>query len=289
MSEEAAEALESEDLQQEEQPPSHNYDGIKEEFHEHIDLELFGQDEKYRQALEEGWDPTKDTTNPNYSNYGAFLRNRDAFSKDKERSSQLEDMNKNINVLLQTVEEEKQQAVSAAIAELEAKRDVAIEDMDAKAASDLTAEIERQKASTVKASVPQQEHSVFRNFRIENPSFNRESDSYNEAATLALEAMVNNQIVEATGGKDVLLPDSVLNLIVNNAHEKVSASLSQTKKKRSPPKISTPAKEKVQVNYVSRLSNSQKTMYDSIIENAKDKESAKKRADAYAKNMVEGK
>lgn len=280
---EEAQALDV-DVEVETEVEAPTYEGIKEDYHEHIDADLYGSDDKYKEALEKGFDPTRDKSDPNYSNYGNFLRFKDMANTDKGLRSDMAEMKNSLGAFLQTVDEEKDQAVQEAIAALEAKRDQASEDMDTPAALDAQKKITQLENSKVETPVPQDEPVVFKFFRKYNQEFDKTSDSFNPALNDKLETLVNNEL-QSLISSGITPSDTQREQILTSAHTAVMTSV---KTARVPPKITTPGKEKQEMLNINNLTPSSKEIYNTILNSGDNKESAKKRADKFAEKMLGG-
>ena len=244
-------------------------------------------DPDYQKAIDMGWDPDRDHTDPNFTNYKAFLRNRDAFSQNKDFREEVSSLQKGIEAINASFEEQKQQAVDAAIANLEAQRKKAFEDLDPQAASDAAVEIERLK-SQQEAPAPKQqggEPPAVIAARAANPIIDHSSPEFNPTANAAVEQIVNAEWSRLGG---VELPPSEAVKIINKAVVQVRKDMNLDKPRRKPPKVNQTKKETTKVNYYNQLDDASKKTYDLIKNTGKDSEASLKAAEDFAKGIAGG-
>jgi len=248
------------------------YEGVKEEYHEHVNAELYDSDPDYKKALEIGFDPTRDPSDPNYANYKSFLRTRDAFDKDKSLRAELDEMQKGISTLIKGAEES---ARESTLKELEAEKAKAIEDLDPAKAAEIQSQIERQK-SQPKAQ-EQGEHAIFSRFRQNNPMFEYGSTSFDPDATLILEDRVNRALTANPPQSE-----SDIARVLEREKAAVEQKFAPAKQNRVAPKVAPAKTERAQASWKSKLTTpSSIRMYEML-----EKEHSKEYADNYAKGVV---
>jgi len=244
-------------------------------------------DPDYQKAIDMGWDPERDKDDPGYTGWKSFLRIRDAFDKDKELRAEISSLKHGIEAINSSFDEQKQQAVDAAIANLEAQRKKAFEDLDPQAASDAAVQIERLK-SQQEAPAPKQqggEPPAVIAARAANPIIDHSSPEFNPTANAAVEQIVNAEWSKLGGVE--LEPSEAVKLI-NKAVVQVRKDMNLDKPRRTPPKVNQTKKETTKVNYYNQLDDASKKTYDLIKNTGKDAEASAKAADDFAKGLVGG-
>jgi len=243
---------------------------IPETHREYVDTEKYQADEDYKQAIEHGWKPLElhqaDGGDPaDYTGYRQFNRRYQDRQELKGFKSELSEIKTATSALVDTFEEQKQQAIQEAIAQKEAQVKQAVEDGETDLALSLTNEISDMKAQP---ATPQQagEPQEVLQFRAKNPVLDANSPKFNATVNAALEAMVNqkaNALVAQVGRE---LSTVEINSILNDSWQQTQQDLSleQPKPKPAAPAVSPPGGQKVTKDPVKTLSDSGKSIYNMI-------------------------
>ena len=243
---------------------------IPEDYRPYIDPEKFDKNkDTYKKAWELGHKPKElwiaaGKDEDDWFPPGVFIKQREEIHRNHQMAREVSESKKATEALVATFEQEKQAAIARAIAEHESQLAIAIESGDARAAVQLTREIDAKKAmSQAQSDVTATAESILSAVKKQNPLIDKDSPSFDSDAYEMFEAVARakgDRVIAAKNGQK--LNESEFQKILSEASAMVKSKVTPAKPIPKAPSVSTPATKKPAT--VQKLTQKDRDMIDHL-------------------------
>lgn len=296
MSEEAS-VIEGEgqaDLPLEEAAPEVDLSAVPEKAREYVDSGKYEADADYKRAVDHGWKTREQHEidggdEADYTGFRQFNRRYDDRQDSKALKNKMSEMESSVNTLIDSIADEKNQAVKQALLAKEVEFKQMIEEGDTEGAVKAQNElydIHNQVRQGTQPRQAQGEAPIYTNFRAENPILDANSPEYNSSFDSAITQNVNDQLNYASNNNQIQLPDQTVKTILDSALKKVTEDFGLDKPAKAapknPPRSAAPSGKKGSADPVKHLNDAGRKIYDRL-----DSKYGKETADKYAKRSLE--
>jgi len=286
MSEEISEVLE-ETPQEGEQTVEVDLSKVPEAVQEYVDPELYQSDEDYKQAVEHGWKPKelheKEGGDPDfYTGYKHFVGKYKDRQEIKALKSDLEEVKNLTKKVVQSFDEEKQQAVEKALATKEAQIKEAIEEGDAERVHQLTQDLAKDRHALENQAPAASSDEVIASFRGMNTIVQHTSPDFDPVVNAAFESLSMQKAKAMTDSLGRALTPEEVNNAMTQAFTEVESRFRGSKPQQQQP-VARAKGKKAPVDPVAQLSKHGKEIYDMIHDTR-----GKDAADNYAAGVAGG-
>jgi len=249
---------------------------IPEDYRPYIDKDKFEKNkDTYKKAWELGHKPKElwvadGKDEDDWFPPSVFIKQRDEIERNHKMAREVSDAKMAAEALIATIEQDKQAAIAIAIADREVQLKKAIQDGDAQTASNLTREIDAQKAAIQAPSqVTAKAESILNSVKKQNPLLDKDSPSFDSDALEMFEAVARakgERIIAANNGQR--LSESQFQKILGEASAMVKSKISAPAKviqkapivssatvKKSQPTAKLTQKDRDMIDHLSNLPN----------------------------------
>jgi hypothetical protein len=246
---------------------------VPEKVREHVDVSKYQADEDYKRAIEHGWKP-KDVyvgdggDEANWAGYRVFNKRYDDMQERKNDQKERAEMKKSLDTILSTFEQEKQQAISRALAEREERLRLAVEDGNAAEAVRIQKEIIETQQAMPKQQAQQAEPIAVEILRKRNPALNPASSDFNQEVNAEFERICLEEAQQQVKRRGQPLNDAQVQIIVEDAFNMIKDKLQKPAVKVAPkaPATAKPANTVRESDPMKGLNASQKQMHAKLLQ-----------------------
>jgi hypothetical protein len=262
--------------------PEVDLSAVPEKARAYVDTKKYVEDTDYKRAIEHGWKPLEKFVedggdDATWTGYKKFNKSYDDELFRRELRDELKASKKSQQAIIETFEQQKRDAIAAALAEREAQFKVAVEDGNTAEAVRLQREILQNQAAIQPQAMPEPLPIIA--IRRANEALNPASADFNQEANAEFERICIQQAQSYKQTYGRALSDLEIKLIGEEALNMVKDKLvkPQPKPVQKPVAVAKPAATESKTS--TRMSGIQKQMYDKLLNSH-----GKAVADNYIKN-----
>lgn len=281
-------------------PPEVDLSAVPEKARDYVDSGKYEADTDYKRAVDHGWKTREQHEvdggdEADYTGFRQFNRRYDDRQDSKALKNKMSEMEGSVNSLIDSMADDRNQAVKQALSAKEAEFKLKVEEGDTEGAVKAQNELYDIHNQSRQASQPRQsqaEAPIFANFRADNPILDSNSPDYNSSFDSAITQNVNDQLNYASNGNQIQLPDQTVKSILDSALQKVANDFGLNKPAKAtpktPPRTAAPSGKKGSADPVKHLNDAGKKIY-ARIESKYDKPTADRYAQkSYDRRQQEG-
>lgn len=273
-----------------EEAPEIDLSAVPEKVREHVDVERYTKDEDYKRAITHGWKPrdvfvADGGDEADWVGYRGFNRKHDDIQARKEEKRRLDEIKRDQDVLIRTMQQQEKAAYERGLREKEAELKVAISDGDAARAAELQRELLEKQQQAPAAPAQHLEPLAIRDIRRKNAFLNPDAPEYDRALSDEFIGIAREKAEAYFNAYGRKLSDYEIKVIADEAFDAVrdrAKKPAPVQAPKAPASAKPAASGKVQADPMKRLSQHQRKLYDKILD-----ANGKVAADNFLKNILE--